>query len=105
MASGLPIIAVKAGALVELVKDKLNGYLYNEGDLSALVQYIENILTNDVLYKEMSKKSLELVQEHDINNTLRSFEKVYRDYTDNNLDSKPSLGVLSVVAKTDKQSK
>ena len=80
MASGLPIIAVKAGALVELVKNKLNGYLYNEGDLPALVQYIENIMTNDNLYQEMSKKSLEYVQEHDINKTLKSFEKIYQKF-------------------------
>lgn len=80
MASGLPIIAVKAGALTELVKDKLNGYLYNESDLPAMVQYIENILTNDVLYKEMSKKSLEFVQQHDIHKTFKLFEKIYQTF-------------------------
>lgn len=81
MASGLPIIAVKAGALPELVKDQLNGYLYDEGDLPALAQYIENIITNDTLYEEMSKKSLELVQQHDINKTLTSFEEIYHVYS------------------------
>ena len=86
MASGLPIIAVKAGALKELVRDKLNGYLYNEGDLQSLVQYIENIISNDILYEEMSKKSLEFVQQHDINKTLKSFEKIYQNYASNNLD-------------------
>ncbi|MEO6820538.1 MAG: glycosyltransferase [Ginsengibacter sp.] len=80
MASGLPIIAVKAGALVELVKNNENGYLYNEGDLQSLVQYIENILTNDIHYEEMGKKSLEMIQQHDINNTLQSFEKIYQTY-------------------------
>jgi glycosyltransferase involved in cell wall biosynthesis len=81
MASGLPIIAVKAAALVELVKHNQNGYLYNEGDLPGLVQYIENILTNDILYEEMSMKSLELIQSHDINKTLQSFEKIYKTYS------------------------
>ncbi|MEO8852409.1 MAG: glycosyltransferase [Ginsengibacter sp.] len=99
MASGLPIIAVKAGALVELVKNKLNGYLYNEGDLPAMVHYIENIFTNDILYEEMSKKSLELVQQHDINKTLQSFEKVYQDYTNNNLESNPIFSSPSVLTK------
>lgn len=86
MASGLPIIAVKAGALKELVKDKLNGYLFNEGDLPTMVQYIENILTNDILYKEMSKKSLEYVQQHEIHKILRSFEKVYHTCANYNLN-------------------
>lgn len=78
MASGLPIIAVNAGALNELVKDKLNGYLYNEGDIPAIVRYIVDILANDEHYREMSKKSLEFVQKHDIYRTLDSFEKLYK---------------------------
>ncbi len=83
MASGLPIVAVNAGALKELVKDKLNGYLYIEGDLQALVQNMENIITDDSLYHQMSQKSLEFVQQHDINITLKSFEKIYRNYATN----------------------
>ncbi len=78
MASGLPIIAVNAGALSELVKDKINGYLYKEGDISAIVQHIEDIFTLDNLYQKMSEKSLEFVQQHDIYKTLESFEKLYQ---------------------------
>jgi 1,2-diacylglycerol 3-alpha-glucosyltransferase len=79
MASGLPIIAVNAGALGELVKDKMNGYLFKEGDISAMVQCIEDIIISDSLYSKMSEKSLEYVQQHDINKTLESFEKLYQD--------------------------
>ena len=79
MASGLPIIAVNAGALGELVKDKMNGYLFKEGDISAMVQCIEDIIISDGLYSKMSEKSLEYVQQHDINKTLESFEKLYQD--------------------------
>ncbi len=79
MASGLPIISVNAGALSELVKDKMNGYLYDEGDIPAIVQAIENIITYDHVYTKMSEKSLEYVQQHDILKTLESFEKLYRD--------------------------
>jgi len=78
MASGLPIIAVNAGALSELVKDKMNGYLYNEGDIPAIIKYIEDIIARDDLYRKMSEKSLEFVQQHDIYKTLESFEKLYQ---------------------------
>lgn len=83
MASGLPIISVNAGALGELVKDKMNGYLYNEGDIIAIVQSIEDMITNDDLYAKMSKKSLEYVQRHDINHTVELFEKLYQDQMKN----------------------
>jgi 1,2-diacylglycerol 3-alpha-glucosyltransferase len=77
MASGMPVIAVNAGALGELVKDKMNGYLFKEGDIPTIVQCIEDIITRDDLYREMSVKSLEYVQQHDIYKTLESFEKLY----------------------------
>jgi len=79
MASGLPVISVNAGALPELVKDKMNGYLYKEGDIPAIVQFIEDIIIHDDVYTKMSEKSLEYVQQHDINKTLESFEKLYQD--------------------------
>jgi 1,2-diacylglycerol 3-alpha-glucosyltransferase len=78
MASGLPVIAVNACALTELVKDKINGYLYNEGDIYTLSKHIEDVIRNDELYRTMSKKSLEIAREHDIYKTLDSFEKLYQ---------------------------
>lgn len=80
MASGLPVIAVNASALSELVKDKINGFLYKEGDIPSIVQYIEDIIARDDLYRNMSEKSLEFVQQHDIYKTLESFEKLYKVY-------------------------
>lgn len=78
MATGLPIIAANAGALSELVKDKLNGYLFNEGDIPAIIHSINEIITRDDLYLKMREKSLEFVQHHDIYKTLDSFEKLYQ---------------------------
>jgi 1,2-diacylglycerol 3-alpha-glucosyltransferase len=85
MASGLPIIAVNAGALNELIKDKMNGYLFNEGDIPAIVQALENIFTRDELCRTMGEKSLELVQQHNITKTLESFEKLYQDRINSSL--------------------
>ncbi len=84
MASGLPIIAVKAAALVELVQDGENGYLYEEGNIPAIVQAISNIVTDEPLYRKMSQKSIELVQKHDILRTLESFENLYHIHSGKN---------------------
>ena len=79
MASGLPVIAVNEGALGELVKDRENGYLYEQGDLTAIVNAISDIFSSDESYTRMSRKSLEFVREHDINKTLEIFERLYQE--------------------------
>ncbi|HEY4967339.1 MAG TPA: glycosyltransferase [Puia sp.] len=77
MASGLPVIAVNIGALGELVRDKISGYLYNPGDLNMMVQCIHDIFSRDDLHEQMSGKSLEFAHNHDIHKSVESFEKLY----------------------------
>jgi len=78
MATGLPIIAANAGALSELVHNKVNGYLFNTGEIDSIVQCICDIFTNSELCREMSKKSLEYILKHDIHKTVTSFERIYQ---------------------------
>ncbi|HEY8734324.1 MAG TPA: glycosyltransferase, partial [Puia sp.] len=78
MASGLPIIAVNKGALSELVHDKINGYLFESGDIQKMVQSIYDIIDKDDIYKKMSERSLEYIRKHDIQETADSFEKLYQ---------------------------
>jgi 1,2-diacylglycerol 3-alpha-glucosyltransferase len=79
MASGLPVIAVNAGALSELVRDKVNGYLFEEGDIPAISRHIDEIFTNDEVHRKMSEKSIEYASQHDIYKTLESFERLYEE--------------------------
>lgn len=78
MASGLPVIAVNAGALPELVQDKVNGYIFNTRDTEKLTQSMYDVLTKNNIYDNMCEKSLEKASGHDINNTVHSFEKLYK---------------------------
>jgi 1,2-diacylglycerol 3-alpha-glucosyltransferase len=80
MASGLPVIAVNAGALSELVHDKINGFLFKPGDVNAIVQCIARIFAQDDLYQSMSKKSLEFAFMHDIHKSVISYEAIYQSH-------------------------
>lgn len=80
MASGLPVIAANAGALPELVEDKINGYLFNPDDKEVLIRCIYDMLTKEDIYSKMSEKSLERAAYHDINNIVESFEKLYKKH-------------------------
>lgn len=78
MASGLPVIAVKAIALPELVHHGQNGYLFEEGNIKTLANQIIKILKNPILRKQMSKKSLKIISKHNIKNTIKKYEKTYK---------------------------
>lgn len=77
MATGLPAVAVKAGAIPELVHDGENGYLCEADDITAIAEGLKRILKDDELREEMSKRSLELIKKHDITYTLTRIEEIY----------------------------
>jgi len=79
MASGLPVIAINAMALPELVQHESNGYLFELNNEPQLVEYIKNILSDEQLRKKMSLSSLAIIEKHDINTAIGQYEKIYID--------------------------
>jgi len=79
MASGLPVVAVNAMALPELVHDGENGYLFSDGDKQMLAEKIIAILTNQTMRAQMAKKSLEIIKDHDINKIIEKYESIYNE--------------------------
>jgi 1,2-diacylglycerol 3-alpha-glucosyltransferase len=79
MASGLPVVAVNAMALPELVHNGENGYLFSDGDSEMLAERVIAILANQALRARMSEKSLEIIKDHDINKTIEKYEAIYSD--------------------------
>jgi len=78
MATGLPVIAVNATALPELVHNGENGYLFEHGDLQGLVNSLNNMFGSDQLRKRFSENSLEIIQAHDIEKVISTFESLYK---------------------------
>lgn len=79
MASGLPVIAVQAMALPELVRHGQNGYLFQPGDTAGLSNQITHMFSDASLRKEMSSRSLEIIAHHDLENILNQFESLYEE--------------------------
>jgi glycosyltransferase involved in cell wall biosynthesis len=79
MASGLPIVAANAMALPHLVHDGENGFLFEPGNVDDLAEKLTRVLSmpeNDLL--ALKKESLRIVESHDIQRTLDTFESLYR---------------------------
>ncbi len=61
-----------------LVHNGLNGYTYEPGDIKTLAARLIELLTDQKKREVMGQKSLEIITEHDIHNTLATFEKLYK---------------------------
>jgi 1,2-diacylglycerol 3-alpha-glucosyltransferase len=81
MASGLPVVAVNAMALPELVHDGENGYLFSDGDRQMFTEKVIAILSDQAMRVKMSEKSLEIIRDHDINKTIQKYEAIYSEIT------------------------
>ena len=78
-ASGLPLVAVDAGAIKEICKNNQNGYLCRSKDIDGIANSLIKILNNPEKQQKMSKESLRIAKNHDLNHTLRRFEEIYYD--------------------------
>jgi 1,2-diacylglycerol 3-alpha-glucosyltransferase len=77
MASGLPVLAARARALPELVHPGSNGYLFPPGDGEVLGEMVSMLARHPKQRAKMSQASLQLVQPHDMINTLHQYENLY----------------------------
>lgn len=78
-ATGLPLVAVDAGAVKEVCRNRQNGVLCKRGDISAITKGLIQVLTDQELRKQYGKKSLEIAKQHDLRRTIRRFEEIYEE--------------------------
>ena len=81
MAAGLPIISTDKGAIVESVKDNLNGYIVPSGDPDSIADRLFQLISDSALRKRMgieSKRVYEngFTEEKMVVNLTTIFEKV-----------------------------
>jgi glycosyltransferase involved in cell wall biosynthesis len=79
MATGMPVVAVNAGALYELCQEGTNGYLFELDDDEAMAEALGRILADHELRERMGQESLAIATTHDLNKTIRQFEDIYRN--------------------------
>lgn len=78
-ATGLPLVAVDAGAVRELCQNRQNGYLCTPRRTEEMTDALVKILQDEKLQTKYSAKSLEIAQKHDLSHTLRRFVEIYEE--------------------------
>jgi glycosyltransferase involved in cell wall biosynthesis len=77
-ASGLPVVTTPVGGIPEIVKDGVNGFLVEPGDVNALASAILRLLSDHDLRRTMSATNLDLVRtRHDARVVVRKLVDWY----------------------------
>lgn len=77
-ATGLPLVAVDAGAVAEVCKNGENGFLIKPGDVASMAGAIYKLFSDRELRKKMSSKSIEIANEHSLDKTIDKFLQIYQ---------------------------
>ncbi len=78
MASGLPVVAVSALGMPEIVRYGINGFLVPPGDTDAMAASILKIIYDDASRKKFAAASRELALLHDPDRIAAHHEELYR---------------------------
>jgi glycosyltransferase involved in cell wall biosynthesis len=76
-ASGLPLVAVDATSMHEIVQHSVNGYLSKRGDIPSLANAMTTILNNPETAQQMGIESHTLSAKYDIRNVQNMHEQLY----------------------------
>ncbi len=80
-ASGLPLVAVRAGALPELVEEGRNGFLFPLDDAVGMAQALLKVLTDSELRRRLGAHSRRLAGQHDLERSITGYERLYRSFS------------------------
>jgi glycosyltransferase involved in cell wall biosynthesis len=78
MASGLPVVAVNAGALGELVHPGENGFLTRPGLVGDMAGSLDLLCRDAPLRAKMARAGLRIIADHDRHRLLGLWESIYR---------------------------
>jgi len=92
IASGLPVVAVNAGALGELVHAGENGLLARPGRPADVAGSLDLLVRDPELRARMSKSGLRIIADHDRHRLLARWESIYRALTTRQGQAKVSDG-------------
>lgn len=79
MSAGMPIVATKAGGIVDIVEDGINGCLIDIGDEKGLTDAMLHIYENEKLRNDFGAKSEILALKYSIDNCADAYLQLYKD--------------------------
>jgi glycosyltransferase involved in cell wall biosynthesis len=78
LAAGVPVAATAVDGTPEVVRDGINGFLVEAGDVAGLANAVVALLTDDELHDRMASAAPHGLEEFDIDLMVRQQEDLYR---------------------------
>ncbi|MDY6805001.1 MAG: glycosyltransferase [Cyanobacteriota bacterium] len=82
-ASGIPVIAPRAGGVVENIEDGVNGFLYVPQDVEDFARKLKLLIENSNLREEMGRKGLECVGKYDWEESVSNLVAIWEEQINN----------------------
>ena len=79
-ACAVPIVAVQATCLQEVVHEGVNGFLLRPGDQEGIAEHLYKLIENPKLAQEMGQKGRQFVESHAAEKTFAAYEELYRTF-------------------------
>jgi phosphatidylinositol alpha-1,6-mannosyltransferase len=77
MAAGLPLILTRTGGTGEMVREKVNGFLFDRGDVASLTHHLRRLARDRELVKRMGKASLEMAPSFSWEKVMAEYQKLF----------------------------
>jgi glycosyltransferase involved in cell wall biosynthesis len=91
MACGLPVVAADAYALSELVHHNYCGFLFQRGNSDELAAYLDILVADRELRKQMGAHSLQMIARHDRSLIIHQWESLYYRISTEFIEAKERL--------------
>jgi len=77
LASGVPVVGTRVDGAAEVIRDGVNGYLVEPGDVRGMADRVLELLAHPDVAVRMGQKGESLPQEFDIRDMIRRLEREY----------------------------
>ena len=77
VASRVPVVGTNVDGAAEVIRDGVNGFLVEPGDIASLVSRVQDLLTDGTLAQRMRERAASLPLEFDIHEMVRRQEREY----------------------------